>query len=362
MEPPEAEPPEAKRAKREDDPEASCPRAAVQSSKGKKLVLEDVPIVCPSLEGSDAALLSFFAVLDGHGGSDCAKWAAEKLPSLLAETLPAQRESASIKDALKGAFSECDEQLLAHCREQGWDDGTCAIGLLVDRRPTPARAYCVNVGDSRAFAAVHVPPSATSDAVTGTSSGASGASEASQPRSAPLRAVPLSKDHTALDPKERKRIEAAGGVVLEGRINGLLEVSRSLGDRRLKRGGTPSKGHAALSKSLSVPTPDVTSFEVHRDQQAFVLLGCDGLWSVFSGAQAVEWLGERLPGMDRRRAELAALLSDASACAGLKAEKLAELKAERESATEEGLLRAMVHEAVHGRRAKDNVTAMLVRF
>ena len=72
----------------------------------------------------------------------------------------------------------------------------------------------------------------------------------------------------------------------------------------------------------------MTSFEVGTEQR-FVLLGCDGLWKAFSGVQvldassssrllsltlpptsgvqAVEWLSERLPMMDARRAELAAM-------------------------------------------------------
>ena len=48
----------------------------------------------------------------------------------------------------------------------------------------------------------------------------------------------------------------------------------------------PGHGQAPLATSLCVATPDVTSFEI-GPQQAFVLLGCDGLWSAFSGAQAV---------------------------------------------------------------------------
>ena len=49
-------------------------------------------------------------------------------------------------------------------------------------------------------------------------------------------------------------------------------ISRSLGDRRLKRGGE----HATKGVSLVIPTPDVTSFALGREQR-FLLLGCDGL-------------------------------------------------------------------------------------
>lgn len=135
------------------------------------------------------------------------------------------------------------------------------------------------------------------------------------------------------------------------------QVSRSLGDRRLKRGGE----HATKGVSLVIPTPDVTSFALGREQR-FLLLGCDGLWAAFSGIQAVVWLHERLAKMDERRALLRTKLDDPNAIAALAAATRAELKAERETATEEGVLKAMVHEAVHMRHAKDNVTALLLRL
>lgn len=360
------QPPPAKRVRTDSPPAERESQVAFYSSRGKKLALEDVVVTRHALDGGTCRDVSFHAVLDGHGGSDCANWAAARLPELLSARLAGKDESAAIKEAVKAAFAECDQELLAHSAAQNWDDGTCVIGLLVDKRCKPARAYVSNLGDSRAFAAVRTdladrPASAAPPAAP--EAGSSSTSVAPSAAAAPpaLRAVALSKDHTAIDPRERKRIEAAGGHVLNGRVNGLLAVSRSLGDRRLKRGGVPGHGQAPLATSLCVATPDVTSFEI-GPQQAFVLLGCDGLWSAFSGAQAVEWLGERLPALDRRRAELGALLDDANACAGIKSERLVQLRAEREGASEVGVLRAMVTEAVHGRHAKDNVTALLVRL
>ena len=76
--------------------------AAVASNKGKKHTLEDVPIVCPSLDGSDG-LLSLYAILDGHGGSECAEWCADRLPAILATRLATTDTSPAIKEAIKAA-------------------------------------------------------------------------------------------------------------------------------------------------------------------------------------------------------------------------------------------------------------------
>ena len=93
-----------------------------------------------------------------------------------------------------------------------------------------------------------------------------------------------------------------------------------------------------------------------------MLLGCDGLWKAFTGKEAVEFVLERLPRMDVRRAELKAQLGDAIALSALTKDALAALQKEREATSEEGVLRELIHEAVHGRSAKDNVTCVLVRF
>ena len=46
----------------------------------------------------------------------------------------------------------------------------------------------------------------------------------------------LTKEHLAIYPKERARIERSGGTVSsDGRLAGRLQVSRSLGDRQFKK-------------------------------------------------------------------------------------------------------------------------------
>ena len=44
----------------------------------------------------------------------------------------------------------------------------------------------------------------------------------------------ITHDHKSTDPKEVARIENAGGIMIRGRVLGVLAVARSLGDHRLK--------------------------------------------------------------------------------------------------------------------------------
>jgi serine/threonine protein phosphatase PrpC len=49
------------------------------------------------------------------------------------------------------------------------------------------------------------------------------------------KAIPLSFDHKPENEEERKRIEHAGSTILEGRVDGNLNLSRSLGDLKYKQ-------------------------------------------------------------------------------------------------------------------------------
>ncbi len=324
--PPPDEPAPAKRARTE----ALAPLShGLASSKGRKQEQQDVPLAVADLLDDGSPLVSLYAVLDGHGGADVAKHVAAALPAALKEALTGATASADIKAGVKRAFARVDAEVLERCAADGWCDGACCVALLIDRRCSPNRAYCANLGDSRAFACV-----------------AAGAVAGAPPR--PPTAFPLTKDHTALEPKERKRIEGSGGYVEGGRVCGSLEVSRSFGDARLKKLG------------LSC-APDVASFALGSEHR-FALLGCDGFWRAWSGQQAVDALVSRLPRMDERRREIGATLDDPHAASALTREAAAALARERESEDEDGVVRELVHEAVHARHAIDNVTCLMVRL
>ena len=78
--------------------------------------------------------------------------------------------------------------------------GCTAVVVLI----TKTEIYCANAGDSRAV------------------------------MSKKGKAKDLSTDHKPDLPNERRRIERAGGSVEENRVNGVLALSRSLGDFEYK--------------------------------------------------------------------------------------------------------------------------------
>ncbi|KAK1861721.1 hypothetical protein I4F81_004301 [Pyropia yezoensis] len=98
-------------------------------------------------------------------------------------------------------------------------------------------------------------------------------------------AVRLSVDHRPSRPDELARIEASGGLVLTSsgtaRVNGILAVSRSLGDRDLK---------AFVIADPEVATRPLTPVD------EFVVVASDGVWDVLSDEAAVAAVGGALAG------------------------------------------------------------------
>ena len=99
------------------------------------------------------------------------------------------------------------------------------------------------------------------------------------------KAVDLSRDHKPYCVKERNRIEALGGYVDDGYLNGLLGVARALGDWHMD-------GLKGVGGPLSAE-PDVKQTVLSREDE-FLIIGCDGLWDVFSSQNAVDFARRKL--------------------------------------------------------------------
>ena len=99
--------------------------------------------------------------------------------------------------------------------------------------------------------------------------------------------IPLNEIHKPWMVKEKARILESGGVVESGRVNGFLEVSRSLGDISLKKYGVSS-------------IPSLMKFNINPNQDNFVLLGCDGFWVNWTAVEALSKASDLLYKETRR--------------------------------------------------------------
>lgn len=88
------------------------------------------------------------------------------------------------------------------------------------------------------------------------------------------KAVSVTVDHKPDSETELERIKHAGGFVAENRrVNGVLALSRALGDMELQP-------HVTY-------VPDVFFVDI-RDDDEFLIIACDGLWDVVTSEQAVK--------------------------------------------------------------------------
>ena len=101
-------------------------------------------------------------------------------------------------------------------------------------------------------------------------------------------AVPLSFDHKPDNVEEKRRIEKAGSTIQEGRVDGNLNLSRSLGDLKYK-----------INKELTPEEHPVTAnpdikIENLTGEEDFIVMGCDGIWETKSNEEMVEFIYKRI--------------------------------------------------------------------
>jgi len=193
---------------------------------------------------------AFFAVYDGHGGRQVVDFVTRELhESVLREI---RKRAASVPDALLQAFQQTDQDMV----RAGIMISGCTACVCVLHEEHGARViYTAHLGDSRAVMA----------------------------RDGRATRLTSMTDHKATDPLEEKRVIEAGGKIINDRVNGMLAMTRALGDHLLK---TP-----VLPNDVVSNVPDITSTDISKKDK-FVIVACDGLWDVIDDQQAVELVVE----------------------------------------------------------------------
>ncbi|WFC95524.1 protein-serine/threonine phosphatase [Malassezia brasiliensis] len=206
------------------------------------------------MEDAHMSLLDFdnvpgqalFGVFDGHAGKFAAEWCRDHLASILAEELHAH-PTMDVREVLNNTYMRVDRQLEVDSEKAGVRSGCTAVTSLlrVESEGDKERRvlYTANVGDARSVLARNG------------------------------KAVRLTYDHKGSDELEARRITEKGGFLLNNRVNGVLAVTRSFGDFSMKE--------------FVVGSPFTTSIAL-EDNDAFLIVACDGLWDVIGDQEAVD--------------------------------------------------------------------------
>jgi serine/threonine protein phosphatase PrpC len=180
-----------------------------------------------------------FCVLDGHGGNRSANYILDIFPSILAEQIG---KNDNITEDIALAFSEADKSLAEH--EDFGSGSTCTMCYVNN-----GFLHFANVGDSKAFI------------VTDT--------EATQ----------VNYDHKATDPAEAARIEEAEGVIVQGRIGGVIALTRSFGDGGFKWDGM-------------IATPYVHQPIPITADLRYAVIASDGVWDMVTQEELLPLINE----------------------------------------------------------------------
>ncbi len=187
-----------------------APSSCVVEAIGKRPTMEDYhvckdTVVLPEGRLPGVSHVSFFAIYDGHGGTEAAEFLSRVLFDEIMQNVI--RDPANVEEAMRRAFVESDRVLVGKLGDEGLSIGSTAVAILIIGKTL----YCANVGDAEAFV---------------------GRQDKSKGEFA--RPVGLTQVHKVTLPEEKARIESVGGHIFGGRLFGTLAISRAFGDGEMK--------------------------------------------------------------------------------------------------------------------------------
>ncbi|EIN12062.1 PP2C-domain-containing protein [Punctularia strigosozonata HHB-11173 SS5] len=238
----------------------------VTDEKGKRRTMEDAHSFVFDFAGVRGQ--GFFAVFDGHAGKDAAEWCGFHFHEYFLQALDRMRNS-SIPDTLNQTFHDVDAHLSRRSEESDGKLHSGCTAVTAFLRLEDSSGKQSFLGPNPDLTKVHDPPS---DAQLRRVLYCANAGDARGVLCRAGKAVRLTYDHKGSDKQEAKRITDAGGFMMSGRVNGVLAVTRSLGDSAMKE--------------FVVGAPYTTETELSDDDE-FLILACDGLWDITGDQGAV---------------------------------------------------------------------------
>ncbi|KAM3133145.1 hypothetical protein pb186bvf_014721 [Paramecium bursaria] len=208
--------------------------------------------------------VSVFGIFDGHGGKEVAQFVQQHF---LLELLQNKNfQEFKFEEALKKSFLKMDELLNCQAGQQvinlnkGLDyvpsyAGCAAIVSLIHKNTL----YVANAGHSRAVLCRNNLP------------------------------FEMSFDHRPENPEEKKRIQKAGGTIIEGRINGNINLSRALGCPEYK-----SNLKLGPTEQLIIAVPDIMMTELDFTKDKFILMGCDGIFQTLDNSSLLDYVNKNI--------------------------------------------------------------------
>lgn len=296
----------------------------VGSMQGYRLTQEDAHLILnedrgiivkfynPFSQQTENLTLSIFGLFDGHGGDECssflsgehhqsqknglAHWIAysfenHRYGALIDESTEQPGEGVDgglndnprlsppqakrgfrtiqglITQVIKDSFFVQDQEIYKQFANNSCGS-TAVVAIIINHQ----ELYVANCGDSRCILS-----------------------------SKALGIKTMSFDHKPQHIGELLRINDGGGTVSLGRVGGVLALSRAFGDFQFKRGVAYHQNvhpHTRSHHDSGVPPqesqvtvePDVLMHKIDHSKDEFLVLGCDGIWDIYSNKQLIQFI------------------------------------------------------------------------
>ncbi|KAI7727032.1 hypothetical protein M8C21_008646 [Ambrosia artemisiifolia] len=246
----------------------------VRSEIGRRKEMEDAVAVVPGfmsktcdhvggcITGEDGEIspVHFFGVYDGHGGSQVAKFCAERMHEIITQEWD-QDTNDEVKwkqrwqAVMSSSFERADNEVITVAAAPEMVGSTAVTVVL-----SGCQIIVSNCGDSRAVLCRRT------------------------------ETIPLTVDQKPDREDELLRIESQDGKVINwngARVFGVLAMSRAIGDRYLR--------------PWIIPVPEI-SFTTRTDEDECLVIASDGLWDAMSNNEVGE-VARRVLRRRRRNAD-----------------------------------------------------------
>ena len=274
-------------------------RYGVCSMKGWRKTMEDKFLI--KLNIGPKKSTHIFGIFDGHGGREVSKFISEHF---VEEFLKNENyEKGDIKACLKETFLNLDKKLLEEKSMQEMTEDhflfikefnlnekeseinmkeengykyieeisyTCGCAAIILVLHNYTEIYFANLGDCRGIIIRNG-----------------------------NHFVKMTNDHKPNNNEEKKRIKRAGSKILDDRVNGKLNLSRSFGDYQFKLRRDLKQVEQAVSAC-----PEIT-FIKRTKRELFIVLACDGVWDCLTNNQIAQFFNERINRHPKRKLSLA---------------------------------------------------------
>ncbi|KAL1539725.1 protein-serine/threonine phosphatase [Salvia divinorum] len=228
----------------------------------------ELPLFYHRGHGEGLPSIGVAAIFDGHGGREASEMASAMLSSYflinaafmaynhefnktqcsLLRTQPVIDRHlfrSVLEEALLRTIQDIDSEFSKQALEKGYVSGsTAAVALLFE-----GQLLVANVGDSKALLCSKYGDSTEEVSVE-----------------------ELTRDHHPDREDEKTRIEAAGGFIVQygvPRVNGILALSRAIGDVYLKRFGVTAEA-------------EVTSWKAFTPENSYLVVASDGVFETLT--------------------------------------------------------------------------------